>query len=77
MPCVDRLGPVKAPRGVEDDGDPVEEVGPYACEDVDMTLRLREIFERRMRELEVDRLFETIEMPPSLGICDANDAFIL
>lgn len=42
---------------------PVDEVGAYACEDADITLRLKNVFSKRMDELEVTSLFESIEMP--------------
>ena len=42
---------------------PVEDVGPYACEDVDITLRLRGLLAARMRERAVEELYESIEMP--------------
>lgn len=42
---------------------PVEKVGFYACEDADMTQRLKEKFEPLLRENELYELFEKIEMP--------------
>jgi len=39
------------------------EVSNYACEDADITWRLMEIFEPKLKELELDTLFYKIEMP--------------
>jgi DNA polymerase I len=41
----------------------VETVSWYACEDVDMTLRLKEIFEPRLKKEELETIFYDIEMP--------------
>jgi DNA polymerase-1 len=42
---------------------PVDCARDYSCEDADMTLRLRAIFEPQLRELELTPLFRDIEMP--------------
>jgi DNA polymerase-1 len=42
---------------------PIEDVVPYACENVDYTLRLREPMEKELRELGMWDLFANIEMP--------------
>ena len=42
---------------------PVERVTPYACADVDITLRLRDCLEQELRERQQERLFHEIEMP--------------
>lgn len=41
----------------------VEKVSWYACEDADITLRLKEIFEPRLKEEGLDQIFRDIEMP--------------
>ncbi|MBN1794576.1 MAG: DNA polymerase I [Candidatus Omnitrophica bacterium] len=41
----------------------VERVAEYACEDSDMTLRLKHVFEPLLKKYRLDSLFETIEMP--------------
>jgi DNA polymerase I len=41
----------------------VETVSWYACEDVDITLRLKEIFEERLKKEELESIFNDIEMP--------------
>jgi DNA polymerase-1 len=42
---------------------PVEAVSDYACADSDMTLRLREVLERELKEQDLWRLFAEVEMP--------------
>lgn len=42
---------------------PLEKITPYACEDADVTLRLKQIFEPRLAETGTDTLFSEIEMP--------------
>lgn len=42
---------------------PVEKVSWYACEDADITLRLKEIFEKQLKTEELLQIFEDIEMP--------------
>lgn len=40
-----------------------DELVKYACEDSDITLQLRELFEPKLKEAEVDSLFREIEIP--------------
>ncbi len=42
---------------------PLERATPYACEDADLTLRLRDAFAPELAELELDSLFRELEMP--------------
>jgi DNA polymerase I len=42
---------------------PVEAARDYSCEDADMTLRLRRIFEPQLESREVTRLFDGVEIP--------------
>lgn len=42
---------------------PIEKAAPYACADTDMTLRLADVFEPRIREKGLFALFYDIEMP--------------
>ena len=42
---------------------PVEEATRYSGEDVDVTMRLMEIFAPRLKKLEVDKLYYEVEMP--------------
>ena len=53
---------------------PVEEAGPYACADVDMTLRLANLLEPELREKDLWRLFAEIEMPLVPVIVDMQRA---
>lgn len=41
----------------------VETVSWYACEDVDMTLRLKEVFEPQLKKENLEDVFRNIEMP--------------
>jgi DNA polymerase-1 len=45
---------------------PLDRVAPYACEDVDYTLRLKNVFEPLLGSSQVRALFEDVEMPLSL-----------
>ncbi|MEO7964103.1 MAG: DNA polymerase, partial [Gemmatimonadaceae bacterium] len=42
---------------------PTAEAREYSCEDADMTLRLRQVFEPQLQQLGMKRLFDEIEMP--------------
>ncbi|MEJ2636536.1 MAG: DNA polymerase I, partial [Calditrichia bacterium] len=42
---------------------PVSEVYPYACEDADITFRLKELLEKRLQETDTLELFQKVEMP--------------
>ena len=42
---------------------PVEAARDYACEDADMALRLRRVFEPQLESYELTRLFEGVEIP--------------
>ena len=42
---------------------PPEEVYRYACEDADVTLKLKNILEKELKEQDVEHLFHEIEMP--------------
>ncbi len=42
---------------------PVQMVYPYACEDADITLRLKELLEQKLKETETYELFRDVEMP--------------
>ncbi|MDP6764135.1 MAG: DNA polymerase I [Planctomycetota bacterium] len=41
----------------------VDKVAEYACEDADVTFRLREVLERELAESEAEELFSGLEMP--------------
>jgi DNA polymerase I len=42
---------------------PVEAARDYSCEDADMTLRLRRVFEPQLESYELTRLFDGVEIP--------------
>ena len=42
---------------------PIEKVATYACEDADCTHRLRALFEPKLTEAGLDRVFHEVEMP--------------
>ncbi len=42
---------------------PVDEVSPYACEDVDVPLRLVASFQAELKNEQLDELYRTLEMP--------------
>ncbi len=42
---------------------PPEQVYQYACEDADVTLKLKEILEKELKEQDIEQLFYEIEMP--------------
>ncbi len=42
---------------------PVDKVCEYCCEDVDYTLRLKELFDRELQKGELKHVFEQIELP--------------
>lgn len=41
----------------------IEEVGPYCCEDVDYTCRLKSHYEKELKGKELDKLFYDVELP--------------
>lgn len=55
-----------------------EEVYVYACEDADITLKLKHILEKELKEHECERLFYDIEMPlmPVLAYMEHNGVCI-
>ena len=55
-----------------------KEVYVYACEDADITLQLKQVLERRLKELECEDLFYQIEMPlmPVLAYMERNGVCI-
>lgn len=42
---------------------PIEAARDYSCEDADMTLRLRKVFEPQLESYELTRLFDGVEIP--------------
>lgn len=42
---------------------PIENVARYCCEDVDYTMRLKHLFEKKLHELKLDTILHDIEIP--------------
>ncbi len=42
---------------------PIKKVAEYAAEDADMTWRLKELFEKKLKEADLEKLFREVEMP--------------
>jgi len=61
QPITDLIGSGK--KQITMDQVPVEKVSWYCCEDVDMTLRLKELFEPKLKEEGLEKVFYDIEMP--------------
>jgi len=61
IPITELIGSGKKQRSMRDV--PLEQVAPYACEDADVTLRLKTPLEARLRETALFELFGEIEMP--------------
>jgi DNA polymerase I len=55
---------------------PIEVAREYSCEDADMTLRLRELFERQLDAQQLTQLFERVEMPLVCVLADMEYAGI-
>ena len=61
QPIEDLIGKGKKQISMRDV--PVEKVSWYSCEDADMTLRLKNLFEPQLRGEKLDKIFNDIEMP--------------
>jgi len=61
IPIEDLLG--KGKKQISMDQVPIEQVTAYCCEDVDYTLRLKELFEKEILTQGVQDVFENIEIP--------------
>ena len=53
---------------------PLETITPYACEDADITLQLRQVFEPMLKEQELMKLFREVEAPLIRVLSDMEDA---
>lgn len=47
----------------------IEAVGEYCCEDVDYTMRLKEVFNKELKERGLEKIFHEIEMPLLPFLC--------
>ncbi len=70
--CLEHFGKVKTPisdligkgkKQISMEEIPLEKVAAYCCEDVDFTFRLKELFEPQIKEHDLQKLFEEIELP--------------
>jgi DNA polymerase I len=61
IPITDLLGSGRAQRTMREV--PIEEVARYACEDADVTWRLRDLLEAKLRETATWDLFQRVEIP--------------
>ncbi|MBN1296547.1 DNA polymerase I [bacterium] len=61
IPTEDIIG--KGAKATTMDKVPIAKVSEYACEDADVTRRLFPVLSTRLREMEMEHLFSTIEMP--------------
>lgn len=60
-PITDLIGKGKNEISMEEV--PLEKAAAYCCEDVDYTFRLKQLFEKEMREKKLEQLFKEIELP--------------
>ncbi len=58
----------KSMRGV-----PLDTITAYACEDADVTVQLRNIFQPMLKEQQLDKLFEEIETPLTAVLADMEN----
>ncbi|MFO7776579.1 MAG: DNA polymerase I, partial [Candidatus Hydrogenedentota bacterium] len=61
LPLTDVIG--KGAKAITFDKVPLSRATPYACEDADITWRLTSLFRKRLREREVETLFQQVEAP--------------
>ncbi len=52
---------------------PLDTITAYACEDADVTVQLRNIFEPMLKEQQLDKLFEEIETPLTAVLADMEN----
>lgn len=57
----DLIGTGKKQKSIADV--PIEEVGQYCCEDVDYTFRLKELFEKDIKQASLDSVLYNLEQP--------------
>lgn len=61
IPTTDLIG--KGKNQISMSQVPIEKVAEYAAEDADMTWRLKELFEKKLKETGLEKLFHEVEMP--------------
>jgi DNA polymerase-1 len=57
---------------------PLEKITEYCCEDVDITYQLKEVFTKKLKEKNLEKVLEKIELPllPILAEMEKNGIFI-
>lgn len=57
---------------------PLEKISNYCCEDVDYTLRLKDLFEKELKDLDLNSVFTHIELPliPILTQMERNGIYV-
>ena len=61
IPITDLIG--KGKKEISMREVPLEKVATYCCEDVDYTVRLKQLFEKELEKRELKEIFEKIELP--------------
>ncbi len=76
VPIEDLIGKGKKQISMADV--PLEKISHYCCEDVDYTVRLKQLFEKELAQAEVLAVFEKIELPllPVLVRMERNGIYI-
>ena len=72
IPITDLIGSGKAQRTMRDV--PIEDVARYACEDADVTWRLRDLLEAKLKETATWDLFQRVEIPLITVLKDMEQA---
>ncbi len=76
IPIEDLIG--KGKKQTTMDAVPLDKITTYCCEDVDYTLRLKQLFEKELEKLQLGELFKQIELPliPILVHIERNGIFV-
>jgi DNA polymerase-1 len=76
IPIEDLIGKGKKQISMADV--PLQKISDYCCEDVDYTLRLKEVFEKELKHLNLSLVFEQIELPllPVLAEMERTGIFV-
>ena len=72
IPITDLIGTGKAQRNMRDV--PIEDVARYACEDAEVTWRLRDLLEAKLKETATWDLFQRVEVPLITVLKDMEQA---
>ncbi|MFQ5604932.1 MAG: DNA polymerase I [bacterium] len=70
IPTADLIG--KGAKQISMSEISVEEVTKYACEDADITFRLQELFEPQLKNSEIYKLFQEVEIPLIYVLADVE-----